>query len=415
MERGSSQLIVDHIGLDSGRDVDQRPRVTIFANRLLARSETFVRSQAERMSAYEPYFAGLSRSGESLALAEDHVHLLNSGGVGGKAREAVFMVSGFAPRFKRTLASLRSRVLHAHFGPCGTLAMPLATQLDIPLIVTFHGADATASDQSMRYASLTHWLYYRRRERLKRNAALFIAVSSFIRSKLLEGGYPADKVVVHRIGVDVDRFNRDPDVPREPVVLFVGRLATKKGCPHLINAMARVATKVPGARLVIIGNGPLRQLVESQAAATLPGRCTFLGAQTPEVVRLWMNRATVLAAPSVTAENGESEGLPTVIAEAQAMGLPVVATTHAGIPEALVDGESGLLVPERDEVALADALTMVLSADDSRWHAFSSVARAHAVHTLNLASQVRQLESLYDDVSAEWLSDRTQGLRKISS
>jgi colanic acid/amylovoran biosynthesis glycosyltransferase len=269
----------------------------------------------------------------------------------------------------------------------------LARSLKIPLIVHFRGADATVSEAYARYSSLNHWIYFRRREALKTEARLFITVSKFIKDKILEQGFPEDRIVAHYHGVDIKKFKPDPEVLRKPIVLFVGRLTEKKGCEYLIQAMARVQEQRPDIELVLIGDGPLKANLEVLAAQKLK-RFQFLGVQPSAVVKDWMNCASLLVAPSITALQGDSEGLPNVVLEAQAMGLPVVSTTHAGIPEAVIHGETGFLAPERDAQSLAD-FSLLLLQDLDLWQHFSLKGQQHMYHNFNREIQTRSLEEIY--------------------
>src|SRR6185437_11794512 len=163
--------------------------------------------------------------------------------------------------------------------------------------------------------------------------------------------------------------DREPDL-----ILFVARLVEKKGCEFLIRAAVHLRECGRNARLVIIGEGPLRGKLEA-LATTLKVRADFLGVQGPDVVREWMQRAWVLCNPSVTAANGDTEGLGMVFAEAQATGLPVVSTLHGGIPEVVRDSETGLLARERSVEDLTRHLERML-ADKAFWESCSERAKA---------------------------------------
>jgi glycosyltransferase involved in cell wall biosynthesis len=288
---------------------------------------------------------------------------------------------------------LNPALIHAHFGPEGARALPLARALRVPLLVTFHGYDATVEDQYAKPFYPQLQVYLRRREELKHSAGLFIAVSKFIRTKLLEKGFPPDKTVVHHIGIDTAAFQPDPAVPREPVVLFVGRLVEKKGLEYLIWAMSRVQAVMPEVELVVIGDGPLGPSLERLASEKLR-RYRFLGVQSPESVRAWMNRAKVFSVPSVTAHTGDSEGFGMVFAEAQAMGLPVVSTLHAGVPEAVVHGKTGFLVAERNWEGIAEHILLLLK-NDALWHRFSTAGQRRVRALFDLQKQTSVLEELY--------------------
>jgi glycosyltransferase involved in cell wall biosynthesis len=211
-------------------------------------------------------------------------------------------------------------------------------------------------------------------------------------------GYPAERTIVHRIGVDVEQFKPPVTHRREKLVLFVGRLVEKKGCASLIEAMAEVQRRCPAAELVVIGGGRLRSDHEARAAAARV-RCRFLGTQPPSVVQDWMGRAAVFCVPSVVAASGDAEGFGMVFIEAQAMGLPVVSTRSGGIPEAVENRETGLLVGERDPRALAEAILALIESKEL-WQRFSVAGRTRVVEHFNLARQTDRLEEVFGQLLA---------------
>uniref|UniRef100_B8HLM7 Glycosyl transferase group 1 n=1 Tax=Cyanothece sp. (strain PCC 7425 / ATCC 29141) TaxID=395961 RepID=B8HLM7_CYAP4 len=372
-----------------------KPAVIVYCDDLLRPSATFVRSQGEALANFNPYYVG-TRLLKGLSLPPQRTIAVNRWGKLGFLSEVLYRQWEVAPSFWQNLKQCQPQLIHAHFGPDGVLALPLAHRLDIPLIVTFHGFDATTKDEYARRSFSKHRHYLQQRDTLKTEAALFIAVSDFIRSKLLEQGFPAEKVVVHHIGVNTSEFQRDPRIEREPIVLFVGRLVEKKGCEYLIRAMAQVQQSLPDVKLVIIGDGPLRPQLEALAAQLL-SNYEFLGLQPPCMVKVWMNRARLLCSPSVTAASGDAEGIPMVILEAQSMGLPVVSSDHAGIPDAVAHGETGFLAPERDWVALSTYLQHLLT-DTDLWTQFSQAGQERVQTQFDLQKQTAQLEQLYQQV-----------------
>ena len=368
--------------------------MAVYRNRLILASETYIRTQGEALSRYSSYYVGMRRVPRGLELPSERVFVLNRGGMAGRARELAYQVLGVSPRLVTAVHAVRPALLHAHLGVDGAAALPLARQLGVPLVVTFHGFDATATDEATRERGRRYRVYLRRREALKREARLFIAVSQFTRARLLDRGYPENKIVVHYIGVDTELFRPDPAVAREPVVLFVGRLIEKKGVEHLIAAMREVQARVPGADLVIAGNGALRPELERRARET-GVRARFLGVIQPEEVRAWMNRARALCVPSVTAANGDAEGLPIVALEAMAMGLPIVGSASAGIPEAVSHGTNGFLAAEGDDRALASHLHALLT-NTPLWERMSRATLQLVRERFDLRTQTAALEELYD-------------------
>ena len=371
------------------------PVAIIYRDFLLPRSETFILSQAEAMRRFCPYYVGLYGVDE-LKMPRDRVITVNNGGISGKLRSGMFTRMGVEPAIAWRVWRKHPSLIHAHFGVDGSRVMSLAKLLRVPLVVTFHDYDVTTTDEALLKKGSYSWRYIRRRDALKRMAHLFIAVSEHIRQKALERGFPETKIRVHYIGVNTEFFHPRPDIQREPIVLFVGRLVEKKGCADLIRAMTQVQRMYPSLELVVIGDGPLRVELEQQAAVSL-GRYRFLGAQPAEVIRDWLNRSRVFCSPSVTDRAGETEGLPIVILEAQAMGTPVVATWHAGIPEAVVHGQTGLLADEHDHTELSRHI-LRLAEDENLCRKFSAAALDRTERLFDLQTQTSRLEDLYQEV-----------------
>ncbi|CAI6076817.1 glycosyltransferase [Cohnella sp. JJ-181] len=356
------------------------------------------------MRIYSAHYAGCKRK-EGLALDPGRVTVLNEGDAGGRLREMLFKATGMGFPIESRFKQMNFRLVHAHFGPDGVMAAPIAKRLRIPLIVTFHGYDATVKDEYARKSYYTHRNYIRKRELLKQDAAAFIAVSDFIRGKLIAQGFPADKIIRHYIGVDTQLFKPSPDSrsSRDDIVLFVGRLVEVKGAAYLIEAMSEVQRHRPDAELVVIGDGPLRAELESMAARKLR-KYRFLGTQPSDVVKSWMNRAKVFSVPSVPTPSGAEEAFGISFLEAAAMGLPAVSFRTGGIPEAVSDGETGLLADPRDWRGLASGIARLLG-DEALWRRMSARSRERTCESFDLNEQTQELERIYHAVLA---GDRSQ-------
>jgi glycosyltransferase involved in cell wall biosynthesis len=366
------------------------PCALIYRDHLLPFSETFILNQADALRDYSPFFAGRRRV-PGLDLGERRVAVVNEGGARGWAREARHLRGRPPEDFVARLRSLSPRVIHAHFGPDGVNALPLQSRLVAPLVVTFHGYDATRGTGLRN--GLPAWRYGRRRPQLIERAAILLAVSNHIRDSLLALGVPESRLHVHRIGVDLTEFSPAPLEERQPLVLGVGRFVEKKGFSLLIDAMATVQKTAPDVELVLIGSGDQEVALRERAGAKLASWRIF-GPCPPHEVRDWMRRARVLAAPSVIDRFGITEGLPITIVEALASGLPAVASRHAGIPEAVQDGATGFLTAERDVDTLAQRI-LELVRDDVGWRRMSSASREAAERDFDLAAQTRKLEKIY--------------------
>lgn len=377
----------------------ERPTALIFQKRLLRWSETFIAAQGGALARYRPVFTGLQHTpggaayidGFERSLLAEHTPFLELG------KLSLRVLGRVPPRWLQALRAYRPTIIHAHFGTTAPTAIPLARALDIPLVVTYHGMDIAIEPR--------HRGALRERARVFDAADRIIAVSEFIAERLLSAGCPDEKITIHHIGIDTDRFTPGAPSERAPArILFVGRLVAKKGLTHLLRAMPRIQQAVADAELVIAGDGPLR--AESEAEAERLGvRARFLGVQTPDQVRALMREATLFCSPSVVAADGNAEGLPMTILEAQAAGLPVVAFPSGGSAEGIVHGVTGLVAPPADEERLAEYAISLLT-DRDRLAAFSTAARDHVVNRFDLKRQTARLEEIYDEVRAAKGVDR---------
>jgi len=370
--------------------VEHMKRVLVYRETLLPISETFIKAQTESMTRYRACYAGLLRASPSLPLDGEQALLVRKPSVLTTLRLKLYRKFGFAPAYKRLIASWGVGLVHAHFGPDGVNAMRLARFLKVPLIVTLHGYDVTTEQP---FEALYGELW--------KEADLFLCVSDFMRRTAIERGFPDEKLKVHFIGVDTEEFrvrnrSRSKDSRK---VLFVGRLSEKKCCRYLLDAMHMVQAAIPEADLTIIGDGPLRVSLEAQAQ-DLGVRCSFLGAQDSSTIRRHMEESALFCAPSVRGANGDSEGFGIVFLEAQAAGVPVVSFRHGGIPEAVEDGVTALLAPEGDSAALAHNILFYLQ-DPALARAAGLAGERRANQEFELKRQTAALEVIYDDLLRE--------------
>lgn len=379
-----------------------KPKVIIYENHLLGLTETFVQAQTSALSQFEPVYAG-SRKDRGLDVPKEQILLLNQGGFWGYFRELGFKLTGFAPEFMKGLGELRPVLLHAHHGPNGLYALPIARNLKIPLLVTFHGSDITITDLRFEKPYLGFRYYFANKGKLKASGATFLVVSRFVQQKVLEQGFPPEKVHLVYTGIDTGKFRPDSTEDR-PIILVVGRCTEQKGQEFAIRAASEVQRQLPEVELVLIGDGPLRGYLE-RLAKQLLRRYQFLGARTLEEVREWMNRASLVCMSSVSTPSGAAEGFGMVCAEAQAMGKPVVAFRSGAIPEIISHGTTGFLAEERDSKALAEYLVILLQ-DAKLRKRFGRAGREAMLRQFDLEECTRHLEKVYWRVLD---ADRRQG------
>jgi colanic acid/amylovoran biosynthesis glycosyltransferase len=243
--------------------------------------------------------------------------------------------------------------------------------LDLPIVTTFHGYDLSAaitSGRSGRYAQLF------------RHGILSLPISEYWAERLRGLGCPADRIVVHHMGIDPERlaFRARSASDNGPVRLIsVGRLIEKKGHRFTIQALAALRQRNPGLAftLDIVGEGPEAADLKAEVARLgVADRVTFHGGLPHDRTLALLDAASIFVLPSVTAASGDMEGIPVSIMEAMAQGLVVVSTFHSGIAELVEDGKSGVLVPERDVPALADAIERILQHPDA-WPEYARAGR----------------------------------------
>ncbi len=286
-------------------------------------------------------------------------------------------------------------ILHVQFGTLVPLMVALRRIGAVPettrLVVSIRGADIS------RYLRRNPAMYDGAMDMVDR----WLPVSRYFADRLVALGAPPQRVEVLHSGIHVAAtpYRAPVRADREvPHVVMVGRLVEKKGFGPTLEALARVAGSGVEFRVSLVGDGPLRgELEESCERLGLSGQVTFLGARTQEEVMALLAQAHLFAAPSVTGRDGDEEGIPTTLMEAMAVGLPVVATRHAGIPELVEDGVCGLLVGERDVDALAGALRTLL-ADPRRGVEMGAAGRARVASRFDAAVTDARTVDLYREL-----------------
>jgi glycosyltransferase involved in cell wall biosynthesis len=325
----------------------QGPAVCVATSTPNALSEsTFIRAHMQRLPARVTVLAGL----EPPPLSEDDLPVAAS------KRDRILRAAGrrllrrdFAKATDAAIARhlLRERVtaVLAEYGPTGARLLSACRLARIPLIVHFHGYDA-----SVRKVVEGHGRY----AKLFAGAAAVIAVSRDMEARLLALGAPPERLHYIPYGVDTALFAAGDPAHAPPVFVSVGRFVEKKSPELTLVAFRKVRDEVPEARLVMIGDGPLLGPAQRLARAlALDEAVTFRGAEPPSVVAAALAGSRAFVQHSVTALDGDEEGTPLSVIEASAAGLPVVATRHAGIKDVVVEGVTGYLVAEGDVDAMA--------------------------------------------------------------
>jgi glycosyltransferase involved in cell wall biosynthesis len=291
----------------------------------------------------------------------------------------------FASHLRDAYPSIALVVGHMGNG-CRTGA-PLADALDVPLLGIFGGSDVNVEFPSPTYRTAYEDL-------LRLPSARFLTVASYLRDKLIAHGAPTDRIAAWHRGVDFTKVRRATHADRADGrlrVVVVARLLEVKGHEHLVRALPLLRQRGVRVALLLLGDGPLQAELERLARDLgVAEDVTFGGHVDHAEVLRRLADADVCAHPSVTCAEGRTEGVPNAIMEAHAAGLPVVATDSGGIGEAVLDGRTGFLVPERDPQALADALAR-LAVDRGLRIRMGEAGRAHVEAEFALTRQSRRL------------------------
>lgn len=294
-------------------------------------------------------------------------------------------------RYIDTVTSSGAEVMHGHFGWSAPMTLPLKRALGLPLVTTFYGYDMSVLPNQRKWQATYESLF--------EQGDAFLVEGHHMKARLQDLGCPEDKIIVQHIGVDLDKVSARPLESEQPstiTTLVCGSFLEKKGIKYAIEAFAKASNERPGMRMLIVGDGPERAEYEALIDRIGVGESVeLLGYRTHEEYLKLAESAHIFMAPSVTASTGETEGgAPTVLLEMQAAGVPVISTYHADIPEVVIDGRSGFLVPERDSDGLAQRM-IELADDPELRHKMGENGRLHVREAHDVARQAGRLEEIY--------------------
>lgn len=307
------------------------------------------------------------------------------------------------------LSSLLERrgadLMHIYFGHTGVHLLPFIERWSRPCVVSFHGADVAAKTEIRNYGL--------KLKRLFNSVPLVLSRSKSLSDRLVALGCPPEKLRLCRTGVPLRQFpfaQREAPTDGRWRLLQACRLIPKKGVATTLCAFAIFQKEFPKAELVIAGKGPLQAHLEELAEELgIAGKVKFRGFVTQgELMELYSN-AHIFVHPSETPPDQNQEGVPNSVLEAMSTGLPVVATTHGGIPEAVEHGRGGLLVQERDFESLASSLKEIARSRNA-FREMGLLGSEYVAANFEQSAQIRQLEAHYTE-AAELAGERKPALQ----
>jgi glycosyltransferase involved in cell wall biosynthesis len=379
-------------------------KIIIFRTLLLPYSETFISDQVRHLKNWSATMLGEAKLENGLSLDGLNVETLLESEAEHYAlsmRRALndYINSALLSR-AHSYKEAGYKLIHAHFAIDGLRVYPLAKKIDVPLIITLHGYDINIYKEwwhnglgGRSMASYPDKLVAMAKE----DNVYFLAVSEAIKARAVEFGIPEEKINVSYIGVDCAQFKPSHNsMSQRYQVLFVGRLVEKKGCQYLLSAFWKIQDKFRNIKLVVVGSGPQEEMLKIFAIKHNI-RVEFLGAIGREEIQQELSKSRVLCLPSITAENGDAEGLPIVVLEAQSCGVPVITSARGGATEGIVDGVTGYAHEEKDINEISKLLDRVLS-DHVLSEKLGANAREHILKNMNIKSCMQRLENIYDQI-----------------
>jgi glycosyltransferase involved in cell wall biosynthesis len=367
-------------------------KVALFSTRFVPYSQTFIYDEVQSHERYDiDVFCKERLNEEQFPYDETHVHRPP------EWAEKIYENIAYWPSFDRKLQRGNYDLIHAHFGTAAVYTLPYVRRHNLPLVVTFHGNDVGDLFGPNRFFP-RQWRYWALSSSIFQQADLLLAVSRELAELLGELGADRKKIAVHRLGIDLSKFNRADESRDSPRIALVGRFTEKKGFRYALRACARAFQEGYDAEVIVLGSGELEaELRDIVAENGIQDRVAFRGVVPHDEVAHVLARTDVLLTPSVVTRTHDRDSGIMVAKEASASGVPVIGTYHGGIPSIIDDGETGYLVPERDVPALTDRLTTLLENAALR-RRMGKAARDKMEREFDLHDRVRALEQQYDDV-----------------
>lgn len=320
-------------------------------------AESFVKAQYYNLP-YEMIFLGVKSKTDIYYEGEKITAIGNFNRITNRVSRQIKRINFSDAQYKENLKYLESfgaDLILAQYGTTGMYMLDYAKDLNVKLVVHFHGFDSGIKKVLLRNDNY---------KELWRQANAVIAVSNKMYRQLSNLGAPESILHYNCYGIDTTKFKLKSAYQGKDIVA-IGRFTEKKAPQILLYTFSLVLKQVPDARLIIAGNGVLFDpCVKLAQALKISDSIVFLGATSHETVAEYMQNALVFAQHSIVPENGDTEGTPLAVMEAMCSGLPVVSTRHAGIMDVVKEGETGFLVDELDAEGMANHLIFLLQNPD---------------------------------------------------
>jgi glycosyltransferase involved in cell wall biosynthesis len=297
------------------------------------------------------------------------------------------------PFYEDTISTVKPDIIHAHFGYDGYRMIKPSQKMGIPLVVSFYGSDVS------KLPSEFDW--NRRYRKLANHGDQFIAISDLMKKQLIELGFPKQKIIVVRFGLDLNEFSFNPSYDSELPLMMAGRMVEKKGFGDALKAIKILNGEDLNFHLDLYGDGIQRDKLEKQANRwDISHLVHFKGRRSIDEIRKTFKNHSALLVPSVTASDGDREGIPNTLLEGMAAGTPVIAANHSAIPEVIHHKENGLMAPEGDAETIAERIKVIKGEKIDLFHLRQN-ARRKIEQEYELNRMVEDIENVYRRVIDE--------------
>ncbi len=315
-------------------------------------------------------------------------------------KEPAIVYRGEYRVLERALQKRKADMMHVYFGHTGVHLLPFIKRWDRPVVVSFHGMDVQPREDQPGYVD--------RLRDLLRTLPMVMARSESLKQRLIELGCDESKIRLNRTGIPMEGFpviERPAPQDGQWRLIQACRMVEKKGLDDTLNVFAELLKSYPNARLTLAGDGPLMEETQKLAEELgLTGQVDFPGFLSSEELRDLYHQSHIFIHPSRITADQNQEGIPNAMLEAMATALPVVATLHGGIPEAVKQGETGLLVEERDREGLLEQVKCLLEDNDYRQRMGRAAGESMRAD-FEQSAQVARLEGYYQELLDRWKVD----------
>lgn len=359
-----------------------------YKTKYLNKSETFIDRLVRNHQEYEPSILCYYAKSFTDALP---VYESPQKGIARLTNMAAFHLNLPLPYYTSTIRQVQPDIIHAHFGYDAYKLISPAQKNNVPMVVSFYGSDVSRLPNEFGWE--------KRYKILADSNSYFIAATKFMKRQLIDLGFPKNKLSIVSFGINLSEFPFRETYKPNNQIMMIGRMVEKKGFEYAIQAVAELQKRDKQIILNLFGDGPLRDDLERLTQKLkLNGQVHFHGYTPISEIIEKLDEHAILLAPSVTAEDGDKEGLPNTILEGMAKGIPVIATDHAAIPEVIQNGKTGFLTEERNVEQISDKITHIMQGadniDEIRYAARNYIEENHSVKKM-----VNNVESIYKSLS----------------